>query len=78
MLDTDSQDNSLQERRHRRPYQLHKTITIVRNALNLIFIIAAIAGMILWYQGNVETGKVIIYAAIAIKFAESAIRLLKL
>lgn len=78
MLDTDNQDNSRPERHHKRPDRLRHTIMVVRNTLNLLFTIAAIAGMVIWYQGNAETGKVIIYAAIAIKFAESAIRLLKL
>lgn len=49
----------------------------VRNWLNLIFIVLAIAGMVIFYVGNQETGKMCIYIAIAIKFIESAIRLLR-
>ena len=49
----------------------------VRNWLNLIFIVLAIAGMVIFYVGNQETGKMCIYIAIAIKFIESAIRLVR-
>ena len=44
--------------------------------MNILFIIAAISGMVLWYYGEHEIGKVVIIAAIILKFAESALRMM--
>lgn len=51
---------------------------LVRNILNIVFIIGAIIGMCIYYKGNTETGTIIIIVAMAFKFIEVVIRLLKL
>lgn len=51
---------------------------LLRNILNTIFIIGAATGMILFYKGQKDTGTYIIIAAMAFKFIEVVIRLLKL
>ncbi|MBS7284601.1 MAG: hypothetical protein ACI3YL_06715 [Prevotella sp.] len=48
----------------------------IRMVMNILFIIAAISGMVLWYYGEHEIGKVVIIAAIILKFAESALRMM--
>ena len=51
---------------------------LLRNILNTIFIIGAAVGMALFYWGNKETGTYIIIGAMAFKFIEVVVRLLKL
>jgi hypothetical protein len=51
---------------------------LLRNILNTIFIIGALIGMYLYYKGNTETGTIVIIVAMAFKFIEVVIRLLKL
>jgi hypothetical protein len=51
---------------------------LLRNILNTIFIIGAIIGMSLFYLGHKETGSYIIFGAMAFKFIEVVVRLLKL
>lgn len=51
---------------------------ILRNILNTIFVIGAAAGMATYYWGNKETGTYIIIVAMAFKFIEVVVRLLKL
>lgn len=51
---------------------------LLRNILNIIFIIGALIGMFLYYKGNTETGTIVIIVAMAFKLIEVVIRLLKL
>lgn len=51
---------------------------LIRNILNTIFIIGAAAGMALFYWGNKETATYIIFGAMAFKFIEVVVRLLKI
>lgn len=51
---------------------------LIRNILNTIFIIGALIGMATFYWGHKETGTYIILAAMAFKFMEVVVRLLKL
>lgn len=48
----------------------------LRNVLNIIFILGAIAGMIVYFKSNHDLGIIIILCAMAFKFIESAIRLI--
>ncbi len=52
-------------------------IKVIRNWLNIIFIIGAIIGMYVFYKGDRTTGTYIILASMVIKFTESALRMLK-
>ncbi len=51
---------------------------LLRNILNTIFVIGAAAGMATYYWGSKETGTYIIIGAMAFKFIEVVVRLLKL
>lgn len=50
----------------------------IRNILNTIFVFGALIGMIIYYKGNTHTGTIIIFVAMAFKFIEVVVRLLKL
>ncbi|MDE5570953.1 MAG: hypothetical protein K2I86_02715 [Prevotella sp.] len=52
------------------------SIKVVRNWLNLIFIIGAIIGMLVYYKYSRETGIYIILASMMVKFTESALRMI--
>lgn len=49
----------------------------LRNSLNSIFILGAFAGMGIYMWGNQTWGGIVIIVAIAFKFAECCIRMLK-
>ena len=51
---------------------------LIRNILNTIFVFGALIGMATFYLGHKDTGTYIILAAMAFKFIEVVIRLLKL
>lgn len=53
------------------------SIKVVRNWLNLIFIIGAIVGMLVYYKYSRETGIYVILASMMVKFTESALRMIK-
>lgn len=50
----------------------------IRNILNTIFVFGALIGMLVYYNGKTQTGTTIIFVAMAFKFVEVAMRLLKL
>lgn len=50
---------------------------LLRNILNTIFIFGALIGMLVYYKGDIQTGTTIIIVAMAFKFVEAAIRILK-
>lgn len=52
-------------------------IKVIRNWLNIIFIIGAIVGMLVYYKYSRETGIYIILASMMVKFTESALRMIK-
>ena len=52
-------------------------IKVIRNWLNFLFIIGAIAGMFLFYKVSRETGIYVILGSMMIKFTESALRMMK-
>ena len=53
------------------------SLKVIRNWLNLIFILGAAIGMYLYYTGSRETGTYIILASMIIKFIESGLRMIK-
>ena len=55
-----------------------KHLRTIRNILNTIFVFGALIGMLVYYKGNTQTGTIIIFSAMAFKFVEVAMRLLKL
>ena len=53
------------------------SLKVIRNWLNLIFILGAAVGMYIYYTGNRETGRDIILASMIKKFTESGLRIIK-
>lgn len=51
---------------------------VVRNVLNILFMLGAIVGVVVILKFDNDTGLYIIGGAMALKFAESALRILKL
>ncbi len=49
----------------------------LRNVLNLIFMLGALAGVAVYFMAGHETGTIIILASMLIKIAECVIRFLK-
>ena len=49
-------------------------IKVLRNWLNFLFIVGAIAGMFLYYKVSRETGIYVILGSMMIKFTESALK----
>jgi hypothetical protein len=52
------------------------SIKVLRNWLNFVFIIGAIAGLLLYYKVSRETGLYVILGSMLIKFSESALRMM--
>lgn len=48
----------------------------VRNCLNIVFILGAIAGMAVYYFGNTTIGIIVIIIAMVLKFIECVLRLI--
>lgn len=64
------------ERHHNRPKDRGKFFAL-RNLLNIIFIIGAIVGMIVYFFHDSERGMIIVLGAMAFKMCECVIRLVK-
>lgn len=73
--DEDNTTATRLERPHRRP---RSKMFVVRNVLNTIFIIGAVAGIVLTLKGERIAGMYVICGSMVLKFVESALRLLKL
>ena len=52
------------------------SIKVLRNWLNLIFIVGAVAGLLIYIRYSRETGIYIILGSMMIKFTESALRMI--
>ena len=69
-------NNDLNESRHRRPKEKPKYLAL-RNTLNILFMIGAVAGCVLYWYDSEILGGIIILTAIAFKIAECIIRFMK-
>jgi len=49
----------------------------IRNILNSIFILAAIAGMVVYFFHNESIGAIIIFFAMALKLIECCLRMMR-
>ena len=49
---------------------------MIRNWLNFVFILGAIAGLLVYYNVSHETGLYVILGSMIIKFTESALRMM--
>ena len=50
---------------------------VIRNWLNIIFMLGAVVGLIFYFTHHQETGKYIILISMVVKFAEAALRMFK-
>ena len=50
---------------------------IIRNCLNIIFMLSAIVGLVFYFTHHKETGIYIILIAMVVKFAEASLRMFK-
>lgn len=75
MTNEDANNIGNGERHHRSKKYM---ILTIRNALNIIFMLTAIVGIIVYMSSDKETGMYIMLAAIPFKITESAIRLLRI
>ncbi len=48
----------------------------LRNVLNLVFMLGAIAGVVTYYAGSTRIGIIIVLVAMAVKMVECAIRMI--
>ena len=48
----------------------------LRNILNLVFMLGAIAGVVTYYLGSARLGIIIVLVAMAVKMVEGAIRMI--
>jgi len=72
-------DNGLARRpRHqmRREERSDNKMLPLRNILNLVFMLGAIAGVVTYYLGSSRLGIIIVLAAMAVKMVECAIRMI--
>lgn len=70
-------DMPYQKQRHRRRRGDRGKFFVLRNILNIIFIIGAIIGMVVYFFKNEEAGIIIVLGAMAFKMCECVIRLVK-
>ncbi len=52
-------------------------MNMIRNCLNIIFMLGAVVGLIFYFNHHKETGIYIILIAMMFKFAEAALRMFK-
>lgn len=71
----DSQTGDFQPR-HRRENKEDRYI-VLRNILNIIFMIGAVIGVIVYFKGSQDTGTIIILASMAVKIVECVFRFMK-
>ncbi len=53
-------------------------VNVIRNWLNIIFMLGAVVGLVYYFTGHKETGIYIILVAMVIKFAEASLRMFKI
>ena len=75
---TQDEMNNIVERdapQHKKP---DNKMLKIRNALNILFILGAIAGVLYYYFEDHNTGIIIILCSMSFKFIETTIRILRL
>lgn len=75
--DIQNDDMPYRVQRHHRKYGERGKFFMLRNILNIVFIIGAIAGMLIYFFKSDEAGTIIVLGAMAFKMCECVIRLVK-
>ncbi len=63
-------------RRHRGEEEKPKQFLRLRNVLNIIFMLGAVVGVLIYLYGDQTVGTIIILAAMVFKIVEAALRFL--
>lgn len=63
--------------RHRKNEEIKDKLFMVRNIMNLIFILGAVVGLLFYFFWGRETGTFIILISMAFKFFECIFRFIK-
>lgn len=63
--------------RHRRPEEEKDRYFKLRNILNILFMLGAVTGMLVYYFSAQATGTIIILTAILFKVAECCLRFIR-
>ena len=71
------QNSSAIHPRHRRPDKSEDKYFTIRNVLNIIFMLGAIAGMAIFYFQDRTIGTIVILTAMAFKIAECCFRFIR-
>ena len=71
------QNSSAIHTRHRRPDKSEDKYFKIRNVLNIIFMLGAIAGMAIFYFQDRTIGTIVILTAMAFKIAECCFRFIR-
>ena len=50
---------------------------LIRNILNIIFMLGAVVGLCFYFSGHKESGTYIILVSMVVKFAEASLRMFK-
>ncbi len=66
-----------QELREQQKAEKQRKLLIIRNIINIIFMLVAVVGMIWTFVGNRETGLMIVLCSIPLKMTSTALRFLK-
>lgn len=72
----DNDNTQLHHRRRGEESTRHNSSVKLRNWLNLIFMIGAVAGVLVYFFGDQTIGTIVILVAMVFKIVESAIRFL--
>ncbi|MBO6188757.1 MAG: hypothetical protein IJ614_00490 [Prevotella sp.] len=52
-------------------------VNVIRNWLNIIFMVGAVVGLVFYFTGHKDTGIYIILVSMVVKFAEASLRMFK-
>lgn len=74
---TTNQDNTATEMRPRHRRGGGDRYIVLRNVLNIIFMVGAVVGVVVFYQCGREAGTVIILASMLFKIVECVFRFMK-
>ncbi len=68
-------DNDSLSHRHRGEQAPDNNRLRLRNVLNIIFMLLAIAGLVIYYSSDHTVGTIVILVAVVFKIVESALRI---
>ena len=74
----DTPQKRAEQRAQMRREERQRKMKMIRNVLNIIFILMAIVGMAYYFWKDKSVGTIIILVAMAFKMVESSMRMLKL